>query len=612
MDEEVPNTFTEQEGEEIIKRVELTDLPQRDKAVISKVIKGYIHLSNLVKVTGTRITAIRDFFSTKTKKKRSSKPKEPDPDSYTDDVNRALTTLPSKKEKDPEKKNTTNNGRLPASAYTGAKHEDCHHTDLEPGDRCPECGKDTLYLDKDAERDQISLFGGAPVQGIRYHVDVLRCSDCGTTFPARLNPGKYEPSAKSMIAISRYYMGLPFYRLQQFQQMVGVPLPDATQWDLVERLFQDVRPIFNMLIYIAAQCGLIHNDDTSARILSLIGENKTLPKGARYGVHSTGIVAIGEHTIILYFTGRSHSGENMGKLLDLRLDGLEKPIQVSDASPSNNPKGHTDETIPVFCNAHAFRKFKDTEHNFPEFCLTAMVAMSAVFEHDHHCETEQMNAEERMAYHAKHSGPIMEALKTWMESELPDKVEANSDFGKAVRYMLNNWDNLTRFLTVPGAPLDNNIVERALKKLIVHRKNSLFFANAYSAYVGCAIASIIATCEAEDVNALDYLNSLQKKYPELKLDYFQSNIEGELIDKLHEVGFSYDGIILNAAAYTHTSIGIGDAVKAIETPVIEVHISNVYSREEFRHISYIAPNAKGIIVGLGLNGYELALQSFLL
>ncbi len=109
----------------------------------------------------------------------------------------------------------------------------------------------------------------------------------------------------------------------------------------------------------------------------------------------------------------------------------------------------------------------------------------------------------------------------------------------------------------------------------------------------------------------DYFNGLQKKYPKLQLEYFQSNIEGELIDKLHEVGFNYDGIVLNAAAYTHTSIGVADAVKAIETPVIEVHISNVYSREEFRHKSYIAPNTKGIIIGLGLKGYELAIQSFL-
>ena len=110
----------------------------------------------------------------------------------------------------------------------------------------------------------------------------------------------------------------------------------------------------------------------------------------------------------------------------------------------------------------------------------------------------------------------------------------------------------------------------------------------------------------------DYFKSLQEKYTDLELHYFQSNIEGEIIDKLHEVGFEFDGILLNAGAYTHTSVAIGDAVKAIETPVIEVHISNVYAREEFRHHSYISPNAKGIIIGAGLKGYELALQSFIL
>ena len=109
----------------------------------------------------------------------------------------------------------------------------------------------------------------------------------------------------------------------------------------------------------------------------------------------------------------------------------------------------------------------------------------------------------------------------------------------------------------------------------------------------------------------DYFVSLQHRYSTIDFFYFQSNIEGEIIDKLHEIGFNYDGIILNAAAYTHTSVGIGDAVKGIETPVVEVHISNVHAREEFRHQSFIAANAKGVIVGFGLKSYELAVQSFL-
>lgn len=109
----------------------------------------------------------------------------------------------------------------------------------------------------------------------------------------------------------------------------------------------------------------------------------------------------------------------------------------------------------------------------------------------------------------------------------------------------------------------------------------------------------------------DFLKELQSSHPDVAITYFQSNIEGELIDKLHEVGFSYDGIVLNAAAYTHTSVGLGDAVKAIETPVIEVHISNTFSREDFRHHSFISAGAKGVILGFGLQSYALALQSFL-
>jgi len=109
----------------------------------------------------------------------------------------------------------------------------------------------------------------------------------------------------------------------------------------------------------------------------------------------------------------------------------------------------------------------------------------------------------------------------------------------------------------------------------------------------------------------DYYTKMQEKYPAIDFEYYQSNVEGELINKIHEVGFSYDGIILNAGAYTHTSIAIGDAIKGISSPVIEVHISNVHSRESFRHTSYIAPNARGVIAGFGMKSYELAVESFL-
>ncbi|MCL4128088.1 UNVERIFIED_CONTAM: hypothetical protein GTU68_009622 [Idotea baltica] len=126
--------------------------------------------------------------------------------------------------------------------------------------------------------------------------------------------------------------------------------------------------------------------------------------------------------------------------------------------------------------------------------------------------------------------------------------------------------------------------------------------------------NLIGTREQEIYGSLsftEFLDEVKIKYASFHIDYFQSNIEGELIDKLQEIGFTYDGIILNAAAYTHTSIGIGDAIKAIETPVVEVHISNTFGREEFRHESFVSPNARGVILGFGLQSYELAIQSFI-
>ena len=110
----------------------------------------------------------------------------------------------------------------------------------------------------------------------------------------------------------------------------------------------------------------------------------------------------------------------------------------------------------------------------------------------------------------------------------------------------------------------------------------------------------------------DYFDTLQEKYRDIDFDYFQSNIEGELINKLHEVGFSSDAILLNAGGYTHTSVGIGDAIKGIDSQVIEIHISNTFAREDFRHISYITPVSKGLIVGFGLDSYLLAVESVLI
>jgi len=316
---------------------------------------------------------------------------------------------------------------------------------------------------------------------------------------------------KTSIVLSRYYLGLPFYRLDGFQRLVGVPLPDSTQWDLVEALFEIVFPVFVCLVEQAAQASLIYHDDTGARILSLLEANKHLAEGARYGIHSSGLVTMGEHTIILYFTGRAHAGENLDKLLDLREAGRDKVTQMSDASSVNTAKRHQDKTQRSFCHAHAFRKFKAIIANFPDPCAVIMHTLGQVFEHDRYTNAQGFDDDQRQSYHAEHSGPLLAQLKEWMlAQQQEDKtVEPNSGLGQAMNYMLKRWEAFTLFLRVPGVPLDNNIVERMLKRLILQRKNSLFYANEYSAYVGSVLTSLIMTAVEAGINVFDYFNDLQ-------------------------------------------------------------------------------------------------------
>jgi hypothetical protein len=184
---------------------------------------------------------------------------------------------------------------------------------------------------------------------------------------------------------------------------------------------------------------------------------------------------------------------------------------MSDASSSNTAKRHPNKTRRSFCHAHAFRKFKDILDDFPDPCAVVMQSMGLVFEHDQYTKAQGMSDAQRQRYHAKYSGPLLAELKTWMLAQLHDAltVEPNSALGQAMNYMLKRWDEFTLFLTVPSVPLDNNIVERMLKRLIVQRKNSFFYANEYSAYVGCVLTSLIMTGVEAGINVFDYFNDLQ-------------------------------------------------------------------------------------------------------
>lgn len=421
-------------------------------------------------------------------------------------------------------------GRLGAEAYTGAERVECRHEELAVGQICPVCGQGRLYALQPGV--EIRIDGHALLSAIRYELEKLRCSACGEIFTAPL-PGdaaaeKYSPRARAVLAVGRYYLGLPLYRIERYQAMLGVPVADATQWDQIERVGDCGYKVFTYLERLAAQGELIYQDDTPVRILSCMDENQQRQAqaeqgglaraGERTGMYTTALVVKVEgRTICLYYSSRSHAGENLQALLNKRQGDHDSPLVMSDALSSNE----ADEArlIRCHCLAHGRRKFSDLEEVFPHECQVVLEALKQVFDHDEAAREAQLSPTARLAYHQAYSRPIMDGLQHWLTQQFDDRlVEPNSSLGKAIAYMQSHWETLTRFLDVPGAPLDNNLVERALKLFIRQRKNSLFFATEHSATIGSMLTSLIATCIEAGVNAVEYLVALQEHRHEVFAD----------------------------------------------------------------------------------------------
>ena len=413
-------------------------------------------------------------------------------------------------------------GRLGAAADEGAERVECRHEAFAVGQRCPVCGQGTFYELPPGSAMRID--GHALLSAIRYALHKRRCSACGqmctASLPTEAGADKYSPRARAVLAIGRYSLGLPLYRLQSYQAMLGVPVADATQWDHIEQVGDCSSRVCEVLERLAAQGELIYQDDTSVRMRALMAENLTMRAQAeargvsrpteRTGMLTTALVVqVGERTTCLYYSGRSHAGENLKALLAQRQAGLDKPLGMSDALSRNE----ADEAglIRCHCLAHGRRQFSDLEDVFPTECQGVIEALKQVFDHDDEARDQQMSPAKRLAYHQSYSQPIMDELKRWLQKQCDDRlVEPNSSLGKAIFYMQTHWETLTRFLQVPGAPVDNNLVERALKLFIRQRKNSLFYATEHSAYIASVLTSLIATCLQAGGNALEYLVALQE------------------------------------------------------------------------------------------------------
>jgi len=416
-------------------------------------------------------------------------------------------------------------GRNGAKAYVGAEKVCVPHESLQAGDACPNCHKGTVYESVEPGR-LVRIRGQAPLGATVYELQKLRCNLCGTIFTAKAPDGvgseKYDAESASMIALLKYGSGLPFNRLERLQDGLGIPLPAATQWEIVEDTAGKIKPAIDEFIRQAAQGQIFHNDDTGMKILALCApdaratemEESSAPD--RKGVFTSGVLSVLENgqRIALFFTGCRHAGENLTAVLKQRARELDRPIQMCDALSRNIPKEL--ETIVANCLGHGRRQFVEVAGNFPQECLYVLSIFRDVYANDAEAKRREMSAEQRLAFHQRESGPKMDELKKWLAAQIEEKkVEPNSSLGEAISYMRKHWDKLTLFLRHPAAPLDNNVCERALKKAILHRKNSYFYKTQNGARVGDLFMSLIHTCELNKVNAFDYLTELQKHSEEL-------------------------------------------------------------------------------------------------
>ena len=415
------------------------------------------------------------------------------------------------------------NGRLGTDAYTGAKTISCELNELKHKDLCPLCGKGKVYKQK--PKILLRFTSKPPVSATKYERERFRCNTCGAYFTADLPDGvdeneRYDEKVIAMMALLHYGTGMPFYRLEKFQKSLGIPLPTSTQWDIVSAGAFAFFPIIESLMDEAANGELIHNDDTTAKILELMGKRREkkppdLTKHKRKGMYTTGIIShSGGHRISLFCTGTHHAGENLEALLMRRKSDFASPIQMCDGLSQNLP-GELN-VILSNCLAHSRRKFVEIYENFPEECRYVILKLLKVYRVDAVAKKKNMTPDQRLKFHQKHSLNVMKELKEWMNECIDSKVvEPNSGLGQAMNYALKRWEPLTLFLRKPGAPLDNNICERALKKSILTRKNSLFYLTETGARTGDLYMSIIHTCELEGVNPFEYMTSVMKNHEEV-------------------------------------------------------------------------------------------------
>ena len=511
--DEIPTT-NPNEVEALIKRIERRQLSESDYQLVARLLRLVLKLLSIVESKNASIARLKKLlFGPRTDKSEQAS-NQSDTAAQPEPTVQEAGEAQQQSKREPvnfsESKKRKGHGRLSAANYTGANKVVCRDENLKACGKCPhpEC-QGRLY-DPQEWQEFVRFSARPPIDATVYQQQVLRCRVCEDRFAAQLPAGvsaiKYDETADVMMVLLKYGAGMPFYRLESLQALMGVPLPASTQFMRCEAVADAVYPVYLELARLASCGEVVCGDDTGVKILTCLKENKTLPKGARVGMQTTGIGEwVGERVIALYYSGRRHTGENLYELLRQRPAHLDLVRVMADAAAKN----WTPEFQSIICKClqHARKYFKDARPAFHYQCQHVLDKLAEVYQND--AATKGMSATDRLAYHQQHSLPIMDELKVWMLEQLSNHtIEENDACGKAIKYFLDHYHGLTQFCRVTAAPIDNNLAERILKRAVLNRKNSYFYKTEHGAAVADINMSLIASCALAQIDVFDYLVTL--------------------------------------------------------------------------------------------------------
>ena len=500
--------ITQEQMDHLFLNVDKSNLSDEDSALFKQLIKGNAWLVEQLELGLLSIAKLRKLFQIQGSEKASLRKAKANQTGSGESHKGGDNSTDQGETKKPK-----NHGRNGADAYHGANIVEVQHSDLLPGGVCPAdaCGGRLYEI---SEPGVVIRVTGAPLaSATRYNLQKLRCSICEVIYTAPLPKGvsdkKYDNTFVSMLMINKYFMAMPLYRQDRLQAYLGMPLPASTQWGLIAEHEESLKALHQALCQDAANGLALCYDDTSVKILSKIQEKKQAAHGEKseHTCFTTGVVSIhDDHRTYVYMSNTQVAGAYMADILILRNEDLELPIVMCDALSANTPQGISEDLyVLCYCLVHARRQFYELPDGFDDLADEVLRLIGKVYDYESYAKT--LSADARLAYHQKHSAPVMAELKTYL-GEQEEEFEPNSVAGRAVTYILKRFTGLSQFLRYGNAPIDNNIVEQALKLVIQLRKSSMFYKTLRGAQIASYIQSALYSAAQNNINPCIYMAAL--------------------------------------------------------------------------------------------------------